>query len=202
VFTSELEPDVSVEESSDEEDEEQLPERVHEIDVDASSVEAELAANIMDISLAQQLTPSSPDVAMTPPVDKDDLLPPIGPNGVNVVSPMRPPSPPRQRMELTVAPIIPPAGLFEPETPFLSRLPPIDNTPPNLIADLLPLLPSDNHQIELQKTELEYYKRRTVLLDAKLRRERNKAKRLQQIVSCLEDLDHIAMDGPLIISTR
>jgi hypothetical protein len=152
--------------------------------VDALSVEAEQAVN---------------DTA--PSVDNGDLLPPIGPNG-NVVLPMRPASPPWQRREITVTPLSPPAGISETETPFLSRLPPINNTPPSSIADLPPLSPSDHQQIESLKTELENYKRRNVLLDAKLRKEQNKVKRLQPIVSRLEDLDHIAMDGPLENSTR
>ncbi len=132
--------------------------------VDAA--DAELASDILDLLLAES---PSPTIEMTEADnDGDNLLPLVGPNGF-VLSPMRPPSPvrvPRHRF----APPVAPAGLFQPETPFLRRPLPIDNTPSPELNEQRPslLTPSDNQQIEMLKSELEKYKKSKLQLHSKL----------------------------------
>jgi hypothetical protein len=155
------------------------------MDIEASPAVVEL--------VKQQFTSNTPDVDMPPAAsdgDEDDLLPPMGPNG-DIESPLI-----QSPTTTTVAPPIPPVGLFEPETPFLSLPSPVQNTPPDSIDAVLPMDPSVNLQLEGLKTALEKCQAKNSLLVAKLRKERVKFGRLQSIVSHLEDLDHIAMDEP------
>jgi hypothetical protein len=69
--------------------------------------------------------------------------------------------------------------------------------PAHLLEEMQELSPSVSVDVKSPEKELEKYRRNNQLLEIKLCREQNKARRLQPIVSRLENLDNIAMDCPI-----